>query len=510
MRMPERLRRISCSAAALVLLGALSGRAGASPLFELTGSQIGTGSFNARATGASAASTYFNPALLAHAPNSVDVGLMALSDQISMKLDGRTGGIVPQSVGDRSTIFQRNEEGVLEPIDNATVPTEWLEKGCASLDPPCGAPPFGARPRQGESSSGDTRGYVVVGLVNRILDEHLVLGFHALLPVGDFTTANSFYNDEREQFFSNSLHPEMYADRLTATSLAFGLGSQILDRLSLGVSFTLNLTNTADARTYVRDPINYDELFVATNVEVSASVSPHFGVVYDALDWLHLSGTVHSEQKFTIDTGIAAALPSGQESDTTRTSVHSILPWTFGLGTAVDLNRGATHEFGVAGSLRYALWSNYRDRHGESPEDDGQGLGWSDVFSGSVGVRHHSGSVDTFLDFNYQPTPVPKQVGRKNYVDNDRVGAALGGQYAFSLLKLNFQVGGQLQAHRLLHRYQRKDDALIVDELPDDAVNGSGEPIPGAGGLQTNNPGWPGFGSDGWILGGSLTASLLY
>jgi hypothetical protein len=351
----------------------------------------------------------------------------------------------------------------------------------------------------------------VLGLVNQILDEHLVLGFHALLPVGDFTTANAFYNDEREQFFSNSLHPEMYSDRLTATSLAFGLGSQVIDRLSLGISFTLNLTNTADARTYVRDPINYDELFVATDVEVRASVSPHFGILYDALDWLHFSGTVHSEQRFTIDTGVAAALPSGQESETTRTSVHSILPWTFGLGTVVDLNRGATHEFGVAGSLRYALWSDYRDRHGERPEDDPEGgFAFDDVFSGSLGVRHHSGSVETFVDVNYQPTPVPKQIGRKNYVDNDRIGAALGGQYGFSLAKLNFKAGGQVQAHRLLHRYQRKDDSLMVDELPDDSVDGSGQPIPGAGGLQTNNPGWPGFASDGWILGGSLTLSLLY
>jgi hypothetical protein len=50
----------------------------------------------------------------------------------------------------------------------------------------------------------------------------------------------------------------------------------------------------------------------------------------------------------------------------------------------------------------------------------------------------------------------------------------------------------------------------MVDELPDDAVDARGDPFPGAAGLQTNNPGWPGFGSDGWILGGSLTLTLLY
>src|SRR6185503_16853521 len=78
----------------------------------------------------------------------------------------------------------------------------------------------------------------------------------ARIPLGEFTTARGFYNDEREQFFTNSLHPELYSDRLTATSLAFGAGVGILENLSVGLSFTLNLTNTAQSKTYVRDPID--------------------------------------------------------------------------------------------------------------------------------------------------------------------------------------------------------------------------------------------------------------
>jgi hypothetical protein len=478
-----------------------SGASHASPLFELVGASTGTGGFNARATGPSPASTYFNPALLPKASQSFEVGALVLSDQISMTLDGRSGGTVPLSVGDRE-IFDSNGN----PISNQTVPTEWLERGCTR----CGEPQFGARQRQAAGSSGDTRTYAVVGLINRLIEDRLVLGFYALIPLGDFTTAHSFYNDEREQFFTNSLHPEFYADRLTSTSLAFGAGSQILDRLALGVSFTLNLTNAADARTYVRDPIDYDKLVLSTDVKVRASVSPHFGLSYDPVDWLHLSATAHSQQRFTIETGVSAALPAGQESDTTRTSVHSLLPWTFGLGAGVDLNRGAPHQVTVVGGVRYALWSNYLDRHGERPRDDDPDLDFNDVLAGTLGVRHESGRLRTFVDVNYQPTPVPRQVGRRNYVDNDRVGAILGGDYQFPVFDLTVRVGTQLQAHRLLYRYQKKDNARIVDELPDDAVDESGEPIPGALGVQTNNPGWPGFASEGWIFGGALTAALIY
>src|SRR5689334_17873045 len=111
--------------AALVLTPLAADTAGASPLFELAGASTGSGGLSARATGPSAASTYFNPALLPRASQSFEFGLLVVSDQISMTLDGRTGGIVPLAVGDRQIV-----DGAGNPISNATVPTDWLEHGC--------------------------------------------------------------------------------------------------------------------------------------------------------------------------------------------------------------------------------------------------------------------------------------------------------------------------------------------------------------------------------------------
>ena len=131
--------------AALAFAVLVASSAHASPLFELVGDSTGTGGYNARVTGASAASTYFNPALLPAAAQSFEVGVLVLSDQISMTLDGRTGAIVPLSIGQRGSVLDKN----LHPISNATVPTDWLEHGCTR----CPQPAFQARPRQGDGSS---------------------------------------------------------------------------------------------------------------------------------------------------------------------------------------------------------------------------------------------------------------------------------------------------------------------------------------------------------------------
>lgn len=136
-----------------------------------------------------------------------------------------------------------------------------------------------------------------------------------------------------------------------------------------------------------------------------------------------------------------------------------------------------------------------------------------------MGARYHRGPFAAAFDVTYVPTPVPKQTGRTNYVDNDRIGTSLGAEYGFHVMHTTLALGAQVQVNRLVPREQIKlptptqpNGAVIApervkDELPDDAQLG-GDPLPSAAGLQTNNPGWPGFASGGWIVGASLYLSL--
>jgi len=180
------------------------------------------------------------------------------------------------------------------------------------------------------------------------------------------------------------------------------------------------------------------------------------------------------------------------------------------------LGRGSGQEspgFRTLLKMPHLIWqsfkSSYLDRHGQSPSVYGQALAWRDTASGALGVRQTYKDARAFLDFRYVPSPVPEQIGRSNYVDNDRFGIGVGADVLLHL-PAAFRPGIQLFADRFIPRHNTKNGSMLVDELPDGAVfsSGSTAAVPGAQGLQTNNPGWPGFSSGGWLWGGSITISV--
>lgn len=497
---------------ALSLLGPVRS-ASASPLLELVGSGVGTGGLNARATGASAASAYFNPALLPKAKQGFDIGWLVLSDSISVTLGARSPAVdVPTSVVNRVR------------TDQPPFPTEWLERGC---DPEAGGActrVVPANPRQRDGSSGQVRAYQMLGLVNHLLNGYLSLGLYAMVPLTTFTQADSFFVDEREQFFSNSIHPEMYADRLTPVSLAFGAGSRIVDWLSLGLSFTLSLRNVADAGAYVGNSARLDQtLQLSTQVDVSARVSPHLSVLIEPIEALDLSLTLHSPQKMVIETAFGIYLPDGDIQSTSRRATHSYIPWILGFGANYDVHKDAHNLWSLVGTLSFERWSQYVNRQSERPLRNYE---FRDTVAGGLGLRYaRDARWTSYFDLTYRPTPVPPQTGRTNYVDNDRVGFGAGVNYEYPIERWDvaFRFGANFQAHFLVERSQTKLDPthprfsdgtysqLVIDEWPDDSVDVStGQRIAEAQGLQTNNPGWPGFSSRGTIVGGGLSLSLLY
>lgn len=501
-------------AAALLLVSAclVAPLAQASPAFELVGSAFGDGGLNARATGSNAASAYFNPALLAGARQSLALGWVILRDDIDITLYAR------QPSADVPVLALNTFQGQLP-----SLPTAWLEAGCDPVRGGRCASALTPRPRQGAGTSGETHAYQALGLVSHAIERYLTVGLYALVPFDALVTGQTFFADEREQYFSNSLHPELYSDRLSALSFALSAGSQVFDWLALGIGAALSLKTVADAGTYVGNSARISEtLQLSTKLSVPLGVSPFFGAVLTPLAGLDVSLTVHTPQEMELDMAVSTFLPNGDLQRARRRQTFDWLPWTLGTGVQYDFVRSPAHVLGAVATIMYRFWSDYVDRQGERPR---QGYEWSNTFQFGLGLRHRfEQRLASYADFAYEPTPVPAQTGRSNYVDNDKLTFAAGLNYEIprAISSASLRLGVQAQLQLLLERAHTKLDPkspafagrqfsqLVIDEWADDAKDNRGATIPEAAGLQTNNPGWPGFSSKGTIFSAGASAALLY
>jgi hypothetical protein len=475
----------------------------ATPLFELLGPVSSTGGFNPVASDPSSASAYFNPAMLEDAEDRLDVGFALLSEQISMTLGGRTGSLdVPVVVGARGIACSGCPDGQLP---NTVMPTQWLHD----------------RQHDGTMPDSVTRPYLIIGGLKHLIKNRFTIGAYIALPLANLTTASGFFNDERESVFTNSLYPEFYGDRLTSMSIAVGGSFRLLRQLSLGIGTTLGLQNSATSASFVPDATNYSKLLVNNTIGVTAALAPHAGVYWTPTSRIRIGTTLHAPSAFVIDTTITATLPNNTTATTGQNplhEVHDFMPWRVSLGAEFDLVKSARYTFGLGGEIRWMNWSTYQDRHGETPAHvngvggvDNHAFDFSDTFVYSLGVRHQWKKVRGFIDWQWAPTPVKDQTGRSNYVDSDRFGVAFGGDFEAVVGGVRLRPGVQLTAYRLAWRNTTKDPTKIPDELPDDSRStATGDPIAGSKGLQTNNPGYPGFGMDGWIYGGTVSLAVLF
>jgi long-chain fatty acid transport protein len=471
--------------------------AAASPLFDLTGGMDGAGAMQPGTIGGGASAAYFNPALLIEAAPGLTIGVMTVSEQIGISLAARPGtsAAVPSNVANAA--YPNGS-----PLGNIPLPTSQLQATHA---------------RQGAGTGHETFFYESAGFVAKAFDNRLALGFYALVPDGNFTNLTAFYNDEREQYFTNSLHPELYADRLTSISVAGGLGWAVSDALSLGLGASLSLHAGVGAPTYVSNAGDLAHLLIDTNANVNVSLAPNIGVsLHPSARW-HFTSTVHAPEKVELGVNFTFLLPNGVQQGSSFPLVYDYMPWQIGAGAAYDVVQTVADTLTVAGTAVYGKWSDYLDRHGDAPIS---AYGWYDTLTPTVGVRYRHEDTKMSFDVQYKPTPVPLQTGRTNYVDNDRLGFGSGLERAFVVGHTLLRVGAQVDVYWLLPRYQWKlltppepdgqdhYPALVRDELPDNAeING--QPIAGAQGLQTNNPGWPGFGSEGAIVAGGIFVTVV-
>jgi long-chain fatty acid transport protein len=483
--MPRHLARF---ALASLLACTLAAPASASPLLELIGGTSG-GGFNARVVGSGPEATYFNPALLAGQVESFDVVLFGMGNTLSINAYERPDGVdLAPSIYDA-----------------------WLGDGMGGITP-LPNPPLATRdlaPRQGDSGLTGFKSYIGFGAIKHIVGQKLVFGFYGALPTSQIQGHNVFYADEREQYFSNSLRFELYDDRLTMPSFVFALGSRVSELLSVGVGFVGVIDTVASTPVYVPDGADLGSVYLGQSLTVDAKAAPHFGAELRPGRGVRVTASAHTPSSVEVQGSNRIRLPNGTIALQEFRFTHGYQPLAVALGGAWDTLDCPGRRVTVVGSAVWRHWQSYKDRHSEQPLDP-----WNNTLSLSVGGRYRTGETEFFADATYVPSPVPDQTGRQNYVDNTRLGLLAGIKGHTRMLGSRVSGGFFLQGHRLLERSVEKDlDAAnpVFDEFPDNAVNPTVDPrafLPEAQGLQTNNPGYPGFSSSGFVIAAGVSMRM--
>ncbi|MFT3922193.1 MAG: hypothetical protein QM778_06635 [Myxococcales bacterium] len=482
----------------------LAGPVHASPLLELGGSIGDQGGQQGRTLANGASAAYFNPALLGDGSTGVSLGVLILHSAIDVQVAARGD---PRA--DVPNDFENAAHADGTRFDGYPLGTDILEHGREESSIHSAT---SARPRQAAGTGKGTQSYEAIGIVAQFFERRLSIGLYGLIPNQPFLRMRSFYVDEREQYLSNSLHPELYGDRTSPLAMSTGIGYRFNKAFSLGLGSSFVVRAAATTPVFVADAARLQDLVLNVDAQGNVGFAPHGGFAWNPLPRWRITGTLHAPQRQQVDAHVRFLLASGLEQTSSMHFVFDWMPWQASLGTSVDVLQQASRTLTLSASALFGRWSRYVDRHGERPLP---GLAWQDTITPAVGLRGTFHDLRVGLDLQYKPTPVPLQFGRSNYVDNDRVGTNLNLDYAFRVLDTTLRLGVSLQSFWLLHRSVRKltppsfadgrdrTPSLVKDEVPDDAQL-SGVPIAGAAGLQTNNPGWPGFSSGGWLTTAGL------
>ncbi len=445
-------------------------------------------------------SLYSNPALIGNLKNQLSVNFNLNIPSLKIKLmDKPAHSDVPISIYDSNVGNSKN--------NFKTLPTVELMN------------------RRSDMMVDDSTAFIGIGLAYNFNIPKFQLAGIIQLPVSfpEAAVLSTHYNDEREAIFSNKLYFTRFGQWEKIAAGLAGISYDVMPQLTLGFSAQITITTKTHLAIYIPDASVQDYSLANADASISTGIRPIFGMVLRPLDWLSV-GLVFRDESWVEVAGTGELLLwNYHEADPYKTIPKRAVQ-NFPLAISYEpreYEAGLGFRFSAFTSqisVMYQEWALYRDHHNRHPYVlDNPMDGETEKkfhFDGTFNFRgnvnwDYMNDKSLQLGFVYYPTPVPPQVGRTNYVDNDIFAFSLGHRYDFRFFDRNFTLNGMAQFFYMPQRKTYKDPTLILDEFPDDSTTLlSNAPMSEAKGLQTNNPGFPGYEAGGFLL--SLGINLVY
>ena len=422
---------------------------------------------------------HYNPSQLATAPLGIRIGALATFGRARILLHERPEGYDVPDIG--------------PPARALGAALTQNERADSSIDNPLAG--------------------LTIGMVAPVVFDGLQAGLNVFLPMPAPVTLVTRYPDERERLFSNRLAFERFGEKAHQLELQFGLAYTVTDWLHVGVGAAYLPGFAVDTAIYLPDPTDQSQADIDATIDTENGFSLLAGLTVELPEDLAVGISFRDALAMRLTTqneiqlnGVADDEPILQTAS--WTPIYT--PAQFGVGVA-----WSPADWTVAADLRYTFWSTYEGANGEETD-------FNNVPSGAIGIERRASDVTALrAGLGFDPSPVPRQNGRTNYVDNHRATASIGAGHTIRFSDdEELEVSWFIKFDALLHRETNKavNDTYVdcadgvstlCDEVPDDLEDPeTGLPFPQARGLQTQNPGFPGWVSGGWI--GTIGAELRY
>ena len=464
---------------------------------------------------------YSNPALMSRFEPALGVNLMVFTEQFNIDLMDR-----PRAA-DISTLYYDTQVSNYTQNGDRALATQELS----------------SRSRK-NTKNDDTMFYVGLGTTYSFGIDGFRLGGLLMLPVvhriGGKTVFAQVdmgmrYYDEREQYYTNQLHFARFGEWQRILTGLLGVSYSPIKQLSIGVSAQLSATSKADLNLYIPEVTVEDYGLNNIDMKLGLTARPIVGIQAEPLEWLALGLVWKGESYISVDGKGGLNLYNYHETYTNQKDQRTIpkrvnQKYKFAIDyepMEVNASIGARYKtWNIQGVMSWDRWSKFKDEHNETPQKavaynpvnpgdpiiNGKAFRWSDTLNVSVNTSwKYLETTEAKIGFAYRPSPVPAQVGRTSYADADAWGISAGHHFEFEE-DFSFDLGFQFWS--LLSRKVYKDPRLMRDEFPDGSATNSGaegnQAVATAQGVQTNNPGFPGYSLNGWQIVVSAAVSYKF
>jgi len=333
------------------------------------------------------------------------------------------------------------------------------------------------------------------------------VAFGIVTPVLPLQSFETWYSDEREQFFSNRLHFARFAQMPGLQLMVLSLAQKV-SIISFGLTLTVDLTSLSKSMLYIPEGSVQTYSHVNAKVESSSRIRFITGAVIEPVKGLIFS--VVLREKSYLEVKGEGRLQLWNFDNYPEGEREIIQPYRFVIGyMPLEVAGGVSYSrkrWGLGVTAIWQKWSDYLDCHAEKPQPP-----FEDVFSFIISGKFKYIKENTLMaGFGFYPSPVPAQTGISNYVDSHLLFLSIGNKSIFNFWGRKIEVAFSFMAWNSLTREVTKDPMKVRDEFPDGSTDlRTGAVLTESFGLQTNNPGFPGFSSGGWAFSENLTVGFL-